>query len=56
LAFKDTVHPKSLILSSFTHPHVFPNLHEFLSSVELKRRHFKKNVGNQTVDGTLWLP
>uniref|UniRef100_A0A8C1X8B8 Synaptic Ras GTPase activating protein 1b n=1 Tax=Cyprinus carpio TaxID=7962 RepID=A0A8C1X8B8_CYPCA len=33
---------------SFTHPHVVPNLYEFLSSVELKRTTLK-NVGKQTV-------
>jgi len=30
-------------MSSFTHPHVVPNLYEFLSSVEHKRRDFKEN-------------
>jgi len=30
------------ILSSFTHPHVVPNLYEFLSSVELKGIYFKE--------------
>ncbi len=38
------VHPKMKILP-FTHPHI-SNLYEFLSSVELKRRHLK-NFGNQ---------
>uniref|UniRef100_A0A8C1X893 Synaptic Ras GTPase activating protein 1b n=1 Tax=Cyprinus carpio TaxID=7962 RepID=A0A8C1X893_CYPCA len=33
---------------SFTHPHVVPNLYEFLSSVELKRTTLK-NVGKQTL-------
>jgi len=30
------------ILSSFTHPQVVPNLYEFLSSAEHKRRYFKE--------------
>jgi len=34
------VHPKMKILTSFTHPHVVPNLYEFLSSVEHKIRSF----------------
>ncbi len=42
---KGTVHAIMKILSSFTHPHVGPNLCEFLSFAELK------NVGNQTVAG-----
>ncbi len=29
------VHPKCKILSSFTHPHVIPNLYEFLSSEDI---------------------
>jgi len=28
------------ILSSFTHPQVVPNLYEFLSYIELKRKYF----------------
>ncbi len=54
------------ILSSFTHPHVIPNLYEFLSYAEHKIRYsfvsevfsplvmlniMLKNTGNQTVDG-----
>ncbi len=31
---KGIVHPKINILSSFTHPHVVPNLYELLSYVE----------------------
>jgi len=37
------VHPKMKILSSFTHPHVVPNLYEFLLKI----------VGNRTVDSLL---
>ncbi len=40
LKFLGIVHPKMKILSSFTHPQVVPNLYEFLSSVEYKRRIF----------------
>jgi len=39
---KGIVHPKMKILSSFTHPQVVPNLHDFLSSAEHKRRYFKE--------------
>ncbi len=42
-----------VILSSFTHPQVFPNLYEFSSSVEHKRRYLKY-VSNQTVDSSHW--
>ncbi len=35
------VHPKMKILSSFTHPHVVPNLNKFLSYIEHKRRYFE---------------
>ncbi len=45
---KGIVNPKMTILSSFTHPHVVPNLYAFLSSVEHKDN--LMNVGNQTVD------
>ncbi len=38
---KKRVHTKIKILSSFTHPHVVPNPHGFLSSVELKENPFK---------------
>lgn len=32
---------KGIVTSSpFTHPNVFPNMHDFLSSVEHKRRQF----------------
>ncbi len=43
---KEIVHPIMKTLSSFTHPHVGPNLCEFLSSAELKK------VGNQTFAGS----
>ncbi len=36
------IHPKMKKLSSFTHPHVLPNLYEFLSYVEHKRRYFEE--------------
>ncbi len=35
------------ILSSFTHPHILPNLCEFLSYVE--HEDILKNAGNETV-------
>ncbi len=41
------------ILSSFTHTQVFPNLYEFLSSIEHKKRYSEEC--NQTVDGSHWL-
>jgi len=37
---KGTVHPK--IMSSLTHPQVFPNLYGFLSSDEHKRRYVEE--------------
>ncbi len=37
--FKETVHPKMKILSSFTHPQVDPNLYECVCS-EHKGRYF----------------
>jgi len=40
--FKGTLHPKLKILSSFTHPQVFENLCEFLSSAEHKGRYFEE--------------
>ncbi len=40
--FKGIVHPKMNILSSFTHTHVVPNLHEFLSYAEHKRWYFEE--------------
>ncbi len=33
---KGIVHPKMKILPSFTHPHVVPNLYEFIPSVDNK--------------------
>ncbi len=45
------VHPKINILSSFTYPHVVPNLYEFLSNVEQKKI-FKKMLKKQTVAGS----
>jgi len=38
-AFKEM---KMKIVSSFTHPHVVPNLYEFLSSAEHKKRYFEE--------------
>ncbi len=40
--FKEIVHPKIKSLSSFIHPHVIPNLCEFLSYVEHKIRYFEE--------------
>ncbi len=37
---KVIVHPKMKILALFTHPQVVPNLYEFLSHAEHKRRYF----------------
>lgn len=37
-AEKRTIQTKMKILSFFSHPHVFPNSYDFLSSLELKRR------------------
>ncbi len=42
LQLKRTVYIKMNILSSFTHPHVVPNIYEFIYSVEHKRRYFEK--------------
>ncbi len=53
--FKGIVYPKMKILSSFTHPQVVPNLYEFISAVDNKRR-ILKNVGNQSFGGSHWLP
>ncbi len=41
------------ILLSFTHPHVGPNLYEFL--MLNKKEDTFKNIDNQTVDGLHWL-
>ncbi len=35
------VHPKMKIVSSFTQPHVIPNLYEFVSYAEHKGRYFE---------------
>jgi len=40
--FEGIVHPKMKMLSSFTHLQIVPNLCEFLSSVEHKRRYFEE--------------
>jgi len=40
IELKGLVHPKMEILS-FTHPHVVPNLYDFLSSAE-HRRYFEE--------------
>ncbi len=42
--FKGIVHPKVTTLSSYTHPHVVPNLYDFLSSVKYKIRCFAECV------------
>jgi len=36
------LHPKILILSSFPHPKVVPNLYELFVSAECKRRYFQE--------------
>jgi len=43
-SFKGTVHPKLKILPSFTHPHVVPNLYEFLSSVKCLITNILQNI------------
>lgn len=60
-SLKGAVQPKMTILWSFIHTHVFPNLHEWLSSVENKIRNieectfvpYKKLIVIQAVK--LWL-
>jgi len=42
------VYPEIKILS-FTHPYIFPNLYEFVSSVEHKRIYFEECCSH-------WLP
>ncbi len=39
---KGIIHPKTKIILSFTHPQVVPNLFEFLSFAEHKRRYFEE--------------
>ncbi len=39
----------------FIHPHVIPNLYEFLFMLNIKD-YILKNAGNQKVDGPHWLP
>lgn len=39
---KGIVHSQIQIMSSFTHPYVFPILYDFLSPVDHKRTHLKK--------------
>ncbi len=68
---KGTVQPKIKIVSSFSHPHVVPNLYKFLSYVEHKRRYseefcrtkhllvpidFHSREINQWGPSTVWLP
>lgn len=51
LYVKVIVHLKMKVLYSFSHPHVIPNLWDFLSSGEHKGRRVRmegKNVCNQT--------
>ncbi len=38
--FKEIVHPIMIVLSTFAHPHVFPNLNNFLSLVGHKTKIF----------------
>jgi len=42
--FSSSFSPKMKILSSFTHPQVVANLHEFLSSAEQKGRYFEERL------------
>ncbi len=39
LSLRPSIHPN---VSSYTHPGIFPNLYEFLSYVEPKRRYFEE--------------
>ncbi len=50
---KGIVHQKMKVVS-YTYSHVAPNLYEFLSSVE--HEFILKNVGDQAVAGSHWLP
>ncbi len=43
---------RGCILPSFTHPHLVPNLYEFLSSVKHWRRYSEEFY--QTIDGSYW--
>ncbi len=49
IKIKGIVHPKMLILSSFTHPQVFPNLYECVCS-EHKGR-YSEECGKQSSSG-----
>jgi len=40
--FKEILHQKMKVLSSYTHPHVVSNLYEFLSSAEQKGRYLEE--------------
>ncbi len=53
LGFKGTVHPQTNILSSFTHPHVDPNLYGFFHLWKDKRRGFKEDIGKYSL-GSSW--
>ncbi len=54
LIWKPIFHPKMKILSSFTHPQIVPNLHEFLSSAEQKEDIWKKVKNENRVDVSIW--
>jgi len=47
--FKWIINPKIKMFSSFTHPQVVPNLYEFLSLTEHKRRYFEIWVTKQLI-------
>ncbi len=47
---KGIVHPKMIILSSFTHPQVVPNLYECVCSAEHKGR-YSEECGKQSSSG-----
>ncbi len=49
-SLKGIVHPKMTILSSFTHPHVVPNLYECLCSAEHKGI-YSEECGKQSSSG-----
>ncbi len=61
---KGIVHPKMKVLSSFTHPEVVPNMHEFLYSAKHKIKYFGSvcnqvwGVNTMEVNGYCqpWLP
>ncbi len=51
---KGIVHPGIKILSSFTHPHVAPNLHDILSSVQHEEKFWGMLMLLECNGGILW--